>query len=388
MITSPLFLGLLEDDYGVEDSLRALLGRLRRPVVEFLCSIPESYENLRIAIESRDELPSPETLKIKLIEEANARKNKVIPNIHDSQRSLYTEKKKYECYRQTECHQPDADGRRTRNTNQKFKLNVTTAESSEHKAIIFRKKQVNKNLMLNINKSFKNISAMLAEPTKQNKRSKDEVKSAFLEFKAYIENKLNCKIKTLRTKGLSYSDENRVYKLFDSQAQNVITSRDVKFINELENTSNYEELFFPEIIPKKEQHLPDIMDSDLKGTIQSETQKESHPPSNDQITDYPYIVVGISPKESRVSDIDGDCTINVDARRAHGRPTKIFTGKPGRPRKQYNIKEEIEEAQILLEDDIPSVKEAFNGSNSEEWLEAMLTEYNALLKNQDLRLVK
>ncbi|GBM59315.1 Retrovirus-related Pol polyprotein from transposon TNT 1-94 [Araneus ventricosus] len=38
-------------------------------------------------------------------------------------------------------------------------------------------------------------------------RSKDEVKSAFLEFKAYIENKLNCKIKTLRTtKGLSMLD--------------------------------------------------------------------------------------------------------------------------------------------------------------------------------------
>ncbi|GBN53992.1 hypothetical protein AVEN_141111-1 [Araneus ventricosus] len=70
-----------------------------------LYSIPESYENFRIAIESRDELPSPETLKIKLIEEANARKNKEIPTFHDSQRALYTEKKKYERYRQTESRQ-------------------------------------------------------------------------------------------------------------------------------------------------------------------------------------------------------------------------------------------------------------------------------------------
>ncbi|GBN23740.1 hypothetical protein AVEN_180037-1 [Araneus ventricosus] len=70
-----------------------------------LYSIPESYENFRIAIESRDELPSPETLKIKLIEEANARKNKEIPPFHDSQRALYTEKKKYERYRQTESRQ-------------------------------------------------------------------------------------------------------------------------------------------------------------------------------------------------------------------------------------------------------------------------------------------
>jgi hypothetical protein len=34
-----------------------------------LYSIPDSYENFRIAIESRDELPKPETLKIKLTEE-------------------------------------------------------------------------------------------------------------------------------------------------------------------------------------------------------------------------------------------------------------------------------------------------------------------------------
>ncbi|GBM00220.1 Retrovirus-related Pol polyprotein from transposon TNT 1-94 [Araneus ventricosus] len=103
-----------------------------------------------------------------------------------------------------------------------------------------------------------------------------------------------------------YSDENRVYRLFDSQAQKVITSRDVRFINEFENTSNYEELFSPEIIPKKEQHLPDITDNDSKGTIQSETQNETHPPSNDQIRDYPYLGVGSSPKESKKdSDING-----------------------------------------------------------------------------------
>ncbi|GBO02803.1 hypothetical protein AVEN_8815-1 [Araneus ventricosus] len=46
-----------------------------------LYSIPESYENFRIAIESRDELPSLETLKIKLIEEANARKNKFLSSM-------------------------------------------------------------------------------------------------------------------------------------------------------------------------------------------------------------------------------------------------------------------------------------------------------------------
>lgn len=39
-----------------------------------LYSIPSSYENFRCAIESRDELPSPETIKVKLLEEASTRK--------------------------------------------------------------------------------------------------------------------------------------------------------------------------------------------------------------------------------------------------------------------------------------------------------------------------
>ena len=41
-----------------------------------LYSIPESFENFRIAIESRDELPTPEELKIKLLEESEARKSR------------------------------------------------------------------------------------------------------------------------------------------------------------------------------------------------------------------------------------------------------------------------------------------------------------------------
>ncbi|GBM36053.1 hypothetical protein AVEN_254865-1 [Araneus ventricosus] len=52
------------------------------------------------------------------------------------------------------------------------------------------------------------------------------------------------------------------------------------------------------------------------------------------------------------------------------------------------MKEKIGKAQVALEDDIPSLKKALNGPNSEEWLEAMQTEYNALLKNQAWKLVK
>lgn len=43
--------------------------------IMLLYSLPTNFENFRCAIESRDELPTPETLRIKIVEESDARKN-------------------------------------------------------------------------------------------------------------------------------------------------------------------------------------------------------------------------------------------------------------------------------------------------------------------------
>ena len=43
--------------------------------IMLLYSLPPNFENFRCAIESRDELPNPETLRVKIIEESDARKN-------------------------------------------------------------------------------------------------------------------------------------------------------------------------------------------------------------------------------------------------------------------------------------------------------------------------
>lgn len=42
--------------------------------IMLLYSLPQSFENFRIAIESRDDLPDPDNLRVKIIEEAEARK--------------------------------------------------------------------------------------------------------------------------------------------------------------------------------------------------------------------------------------------------------------------------------------------------------------------------
>ncbi|CAK9818809.1 Retrovirus-related Pol polyprotein from transposon TNT 1-94 [Anthophora quadrimaculata] len=65
---------LHEMDIDINADLMAIL---------LLYSLPQSFENFRCAIESRDELPPPDTLRIKIIEENDARKNEMrdtVPN--------------------------------------------------------------------------------------------------------------------------------------------------------------------------------------------------------------------------------------------------------------------------------------------------------------------
>lgn len=80
-----------------------------------LYSLPQCFENFRCAIESRDELPTPETLRIKIIEEYDARKNDarassqgaMIARHFDKNRSLKSKKEntsqkkpfKFKCHR-------------------------------------------------------------------------------------------------------------------------------------------------------------------------------------------------------------------------------------------------------------------------------------------------
>lgn len=66
-----------------------------------LYSLPSAFDNFRCAIEPRDELPSPETLRVKIIEESDARKhdaqgdisNAMVANKHNGKPSKTYKKK-------------------------------------------------------------------------------------------------------------------------------------------------------------------------------------------------------------------------------------------------------------------------------------------------------
>ncbi|KRY44405.1 Retrovirus-related Pol polyprotein from transposon TNT 1-94 [Trichinella britovi] len=68
----------LREFFNCVDKLKAMDMEIADDLLSILLlyAIPDSYENFRIAIESRDELPKPEVLKIKLLEECKARKNR------------------------------------------------------------------------------------------------------------------------------------------------------------------------------------------------------------------------------------------------------------------------------------------------------------------------
>ena len=60
-----------------------------------LYSLPPSFENFRIAIETRDTLPSPDELKVKIIEGNEARRNKNVTkeSEENAEEAFYTKNK-------------------------------------------------------------------------------------------------------------------------------------------------------------------------------------------------------------------------------------------------------------------------------------------------------
>lgn len=66
------------------------------------------------------------------------------------------------------------------------------------------------------------------------------------------------------------------------------------------------------------------------------------------------------------------------AKRGQGRPKIIRTGRPGRPRKEYNTLNLIQASEIKVPE---TVKEALASEHSQCWWDAMQEEYQALIDN-------
>lgn len=115
-----------------------------------LYSIPDSYENFRCAIETRDELPSPELLKIKLIEEFDARMEKQ-NNGRDSQNAFLTSHRNNNWNNNYRSNRPkfsrekfEEKFEQKQNTRKPFRYNCSYCDIKGHKAADCRKKLADK----------------------------------------------------------------------------------------------------------------------------------------------------------------------------------------------------------------------------------------------------
>ncbi|KMQ89437.1 retrovirus-related pol polyprotein from transposon tnt 1-94 [Lasius niger] len=91
-----------------------------------LYSLPSSFENFRVAIESRDELPEPETLRTKIVEESDARKNTGTSN--QSQDAMFVNRKKRSKQKENQTSKED------QKKDKSFKYKRFKCHGKRHKA--------------------------------------------------------------------------------------------------------------------------------------------------------------------------------------------------------------------------------------------------------------
>jgi hypothetical protein len=124
-----------EMDVGINPDLLAIM---------LLYSLPSSFENFRCAIESRDELPDPETLRVKIIEENDARKNcmRSVP-----ENAMFLSKKSWYMQNKPNWKQSEKEiSRNSSNENEKFKFRCHKCGKYGHKAneCTYKKNEKNK----------------------------------------------------------------------------------------------------------------------------------------------------------------------------------------------------------------------------------------------------
>lgn len=173
---------------------------------------------------------------------------------------------------------------------------------------------------------------------------------------------------------VGYCDESKAFRLWDPKIRKIIKSRDVHFIED-----EIERKFEKFEIPENETE-----------TFEFEPRK-SIPQSDSGILDSGGADNSIDFDTDQTTTSDVASVRNNPKLRRSGRPALERTGKRGRPRKIFKtvkildeneVTENAEKVNLVCHDDPKTAKEALNGINSDEWRNALQSEYNALIKNK------
>ncbi|KAM8718685.1 hypothetical protein ACLKA7_001404 [Drosophila subpalustris] len=372
-----------------------------------LYSLPESYETFRCAMESRDDLPSPGVLRVKILEEAQARK---IKEDREEQSALYAgrqkngknrgpaQKESRKCYNCQKVGHLARDCRASTKGNTKNKgLEVRFRKND---AVIMK----NNNEVLLRAERYGNLYYVDTEQQQVNQIIDDKQKDINLwhyRMGHVNERDLMSMAKSGKVHGLNINAGTRM-----SQCE--------VCISEKQAASSYKSA-----TEKRTSDLLEIVHSDVCGPMRTNSisGRKYFVTFIDDFSRYCFrseysefyndeedIEINLHKNEVQVqkeeaeresSSSDEECTDKEDKqKRGRGRPKSLKTGKPGRPRKIYqpatetisekdkdgekesddesgeDTFEECEMAFAAITDDPITLQEAKSSSDAEKWIKA------------------
>ena len=169
---------------------------------------------------------------------------------------------------------------------------------------------------------------------------------------------------------LGYSDQSKAYRVWVPDVKKTVITRDIVFKENSDTSSKKYEEFAPENFFEKEgNETRNLAPNPRKIVIESIPSEnfvgdENQPDDENQPEVDPYEII------EEQDEYDENREPRAAPRRVRGRPAILRTGTRGRPRKVYQtIDADVRcaDAEFAFVAEIP-VKEAMNGSNSEEWL--------------------
>lgn len=179
---------------------------------------------------------------------------------------------------------------------------------------------------------------------------------------------------------VGYSEQSKAYRVWVPEDRKIDITRDVKFtgIKPTPSDKPYEE-FEPE-----EMSLPirNYVEFPIEAEVQDEQEGRNDLENNELVDEENQ------DGEEQGLEEENDNAAGNGQRRGRGRPRREMTGRRGRPRKIYQPANYAEEdSEVAYQAEIP-FQEAIDGSNADEWRQAIAAELKSIIKKDTWTVVE
>lgn len=340
-------------------------------VIMLLASLPKSFENFVVALETRDELPKLSLLKIKLIEESERRKSFENENDNDNEKVF------------------SAKPYNNKNSSNK----QYTREYQEPKNSDRQQQLANNNIQFKQNNNKKCYNCGMRGHFAANCKAKAKTKNDFVLTSTLAISHANVK----RTNTWCVDSGATSHLCCDkNRFTNLIAQRDKIMLagNKYLESEGYGTVSVNfgvnNVMLKNVLYVPDLQYNFI--SVSKVLEKDCIIKFDKQYAkiyknNYELLCAQNINGLFLVKDGDEDehRDEGCDLPRTRGRPKTIYTGKPGRPRKQYHTLNSINASEIAIPQ---TAQEALNCEQSEMWKTSMQEEFESLIKNNTWTMVE